>query len=119
MTVEAAVNASIDSAVADEVLAGLARTPKQIAPKYFYDKKGSALFDAITELDEYYLPRVEKQIFAEYHADICAAIGTGKTLVEPGAGSCEKFAGCCLTSNPRPMCRWTSPEITSVPARGS
>jgi dimethylhistidine N-methyltransferase len=79
------------SAVAAEVLAGLARTPKQISPKYFYDQKGSALFDAITELDEYYLPRVEQQIFSAYGDAMCAAIGTGVTIIEPGAGSCEKI----------------------------
>ncbi len=76
--------------IAREVLAGLAREPKQIAPKYFYDERGSALFDAITELDEYYLPRVEKAILAEHRDEICAAIGSGVMLVEPGAGSCEK-----------------------------
>jgi dimethylhistidine N-methyltransferase len=86
------------SAVAAEVLAGLARTPKQISPKYFYDQKGSALFDAITELDEYYLPRVEQQIFSAYRDAMCAAIGKGVTIIEPGAGSCEKI-------------RWLLPEL--------
>lgn len=76
---------------AEEVLEGLARRPRQIAPKYFYDEQGSELFDAITELDEYYIPRVEASIFAEHHRDICDAIGPGKTIVEPGAGSCEKI----------------------------
>lgn len=84
--------------VATEVLTGLTATPKQIAPKYFYDQKGSALFDAITELDEYYLPRVEKQIFSTYGDAICAAIGKGVTLIEPGAGSCEKI-------------KWLLPEL--------
>ncbi len=74
-----------------EVLTGLAQSPKQISPKYFYDQQGSVLFDAITDLDEYYLPRIEKQIFAEYRDAICAAVGKGVTLVEPGAGSCEKI----------------------------
>lgn len=78
------------SVVETEVLAGLSRTPKQISPKYFYDQKGSALFEAITDLDEYYLPRVEKEIFTEHREEICTAIGTGVTLIEPGAGSCEK-----------------------------
>ena len=84
--------------VAAEVLAGLAQTPKQISPKFFYDQQGSALFDAITELDEYYLPRVEKQIFSEHHDAICETIGTGVTLIEPGAGSCEKI-------------KWLLPEL--------
>lgn len=98
MMSEAAASSVIDEDVADEVIAGLSRTPKQIAPKYFYDQKGSELFDAITDLDEYYLPRVEKQIFNEYRSDICAAIGSGRTVVEPGAGSCTKI-------------RWLLPEL--------
>ena len=77
--------------VATEVLAGLRVRPKQISPKYFYDQKGSELFDAITQLDEYYLPRVERQIFHEHAADICAAAGPDATVIEPGAGSCEKI----------------------------
>jgi dimethylhistidine N-methyltransferase len=84
--------------VAQEVIAGLSQSPKQVSPKYFYDEKGSALFDAITELDEYYVPRVEKDILVRNRAEICAAIGSGMTLVEPGAGSCEKI-------------RWLLPEL--------
>lgn len=85
-------------AIAAEVLEGLARSPKQISPKYFYDQKGSVLFDAITRLDEYYVPRVERQIFEQYRLEICTAIGTGATLIEPGAGSCEKV-------------KWLLPEL--------
>jgi dimethylhistidine N-methyltransferase len=80
------------SSVATEVLAGLRARPKRIAPKYFYDQKGSALFDAITRVDEYYLRRVERQIFRDNVGAICDAIGTGATVIEPGAGSCEKIA---------------------------
>lgn len=83
---------------AQEAVAGLSQTPKQVSPKYFYDEKGSALFDAITTLDEYYVPRVEKEIFVRHRTEICAAIGSGVTLVEPGAGSCEKI-------------RWLLPEL--------
>jgi dimethylhistidine N-methyltransferase len=81
-----------------EVLAGLARRPKQISPKYFYDQKGSALFDEITRLDDYYVPRVEQQIFEQYRLEMCTAIGTAATLIEPGAGSCEKV-------------KWLLPEL--------
>ena len=84
--------------VEQEVIAGLSQSSKQVSPKYFYDEKGSALFDAITELDEYYVPRVEKAILVRHRAEICAAIGSGVTLVEPGAGSCEKV-------------RWLLPEL--------
>jgi len=76
--------------VAAEVLAGLARTPKQISPKFFYDETGSELFDEITRLNEYYLPRVERQIYAEHYEAICEHIGAGRTFIEPGAGSCAK-----------------------------
>ena len=78
-------------ATATEVLDGLAARPRQISPKFFYDRKGSALFDAITGLDEYYIPRVEKAIFTEHGDSICAALGTGRVIIEPGAGSCEKI----------------------------
>jgi dimethylhistidine N-methyltransferase len=81
-----------------EIIAGLSQKPKQISPKYFYDKKGSALFDAITELDEYYVPRVEREIFMQHREEICATVGKGVTLIEPGAGSCEKI-------------RWLLPEL--------
>ena len=81
-----------------EVMTGLAQTPKQISPKYFYDQNGSALFDAITSLDEYYLLRVEKDIFMKHRAAICEVIGKGVTLIEPGAGSCEKI-------------KWLLPEL--------
>jgi len=86
------------AAIAAEVLEGLARSPKQISPKYFYDQKGSALFDEITRQDEYYVPRVEQQIFEQFRNEMCTAIGTGVTLIEPGAGSCEKV-------------KWLLPEL--------
>jgi dimethylhistidine N-methyltransferase len=77
--------------IAAEVLAGLQDEAKHIAPKYFYDAKGAALFDAITTLDEYYVTRVERSILGDHGGDICAAIGPGASIVEPGAGSCEKI----------------------------
>jgi len=89
-TIEQGVDGFLAAATAAEVLAGLAQSPKKIAPKYFYDKKGSALFDAITRVDDYYVPRVEQQIFEQFRSEMCAAMGAGVTLIEPGAGSCEK-----------------------------
>ena len=79
------MNAVMNS-IEQEVLEGLAQQPKQISPKFFYDQQGSELFDAITDLDEYYLPRVEREIFLQQRAEICAAIGEGAVVVEPGAG---------------------------------
>ena len=81
-----------------EVLEGLRSHPKFIAPKYFYDKRGAALFDAITELDEYYVMRTEAEIFRQNRAEICESVGRGAHVVEPGAGSCEKI-------------RWLLPDL--------
>ena len=73
-----------------DVLHGLAQQPAMIPPKYFYDARGSKLFDQITELDEYYPTRTETAILRANAADIATRIGTGSLLVEPGGGSCEK-----------------------------
>ncbi len=73
-----------------DVLRGLEKRPASIPPKYFYDAKGSRLFDAITQLPEYYPTRTEMLILTENARDIARRIGTGNLLVEPGGGSCEK-----------------------------
>jgi dimethylhistidine N-methyltransferase len=69
---------------------GLLATPASIAPKYFYDPLGCALFAAICELAEYYPTRTERAIFERHRAEIAAAVGRGKTLVDLGAGDCAK-----------------------------
>ena len=74
----------------DDVLYGLAQRPVSIPPKYFYDAKGSRLFDAITELPEYYQTRTEISILTRYATEIAQHVGTGSLLVEPGGGSCAK-----------------------------
>jgi dimethylhistidine N-methyltransferase len=74
----------------DDVLQGLSRRPASIPPKYFYDAKGSQLFDAITELPEYYPTRTEIGILTENANEIAQQVGTGSLLVEPGGGSCAK-----------------------------
>ena len=66
--------------------------PCCISPKYFYDERGSRLFETITRLPEYYPTRTEHAILRASGADIARAIGQGCTLIEPGAGSCAK--GC-------------------------
>lgn len=73
------------------VIEGLARTPKQLSPKFFYDETGSRIFDQICEQPEYYVPKVESNIF-EAHADeiIDCLGGDGCHLIEPGAGSSIK-----------------------------
>lgn len=73
-----------------EVLDGLASQPKSIAPKYFYDLRGSQLFDAICQLPEYYPTRTEQQILREHATDIAACIGQGCLFIELGSGSSQK-----------------------------
>jgi L-histidine N-alpha-methyltransferase len=73
-----------------DVREGLARTPKELSPKYFYDERGSQLFEAITELEEYYPTRRERQILVERSAEIVAAAGDPATLIELGSGSAAK-----------------------------
>lgn len=70
-----------------DVQAGLAQTPKRIPSKYFYDARGSELFERICEQPEYYLTRTELQILQEHAADISAAIGPRALLVEYGSGA--------------------------------
>ena len=74
----------------DAVLYGLARTPKSIPPMYFYDAKGSALFEAICELPEYYPTRAETQILRSHAAEIAARIGPAAHLIEYGSGATQK-----------------------------
>ena len=76
-------------ALRDDVRSGLRATPKSLPPKYFYDERGSALFDRITRLPEYYPTRTERGILVEHAADIVAAT-KATTLVELGSGTSEK-----------------------------
>lgn len=73
-----------------DVLAGLSRSPKRLPSKYFYDRRGCALFDRICELDEYYLTRTELAIMRCYADEMSRQIGPGCTLVEYGSGSSIK-----------------------------
>ena len=72
------------------VLAGLAARPRAIPARFLYDARGSALFDDICELPEYYLTRTETQILAERAGDIARLAGPGAALVEFGSGSSVK-----------------------------
>jgi L-histidine N-alpha-methyltransferase len=76
-------------AMAADVRAGLTAHPKVLPPKYFYDARGSALFDEITRLPEYYLTRAETTILREHGRDV-AALSRAETLVELGSGTSEK-----------------------------
>jgi len=75
----------------DEILAGLRAAPKQLSPKYFYDRRGSELFDAICELPEYYPTRTELGILRDHGSEIAGAAGSGTCLIEFGSGSSVKI----------------------------
>jgi L-histidine N-alpha-methyltransferase len=74
----------------DAVLKGLGRAPKSIPCKFFYDARGSALFEAICRLPEYYPTRTEVAILEENAAEIAAQIGPHSRLIEFGSGASTK-----------------------------
>lgn len=78
-----------DRALRADVRAGLTAAPKQLPPKWFYDARGSELFERITELPEYYPTRTEAALLARSVDEIAAASGAD-TLVELGSGSSSK-----------------------------
>ena len=73
-----------------DVIDGLSLHPKRLSPKYFYDAKGSELFEAITRLPEYYPTRTELGILQERGGEISAIVPDGAALVEFGAGATTK-----------------------------
>jgi len=72
-----------------DVRQGLTKTPKQLSPKYFYDERGSELFEEITQLPEYYLTRAERSLLERRIPEIIAGVRPC-SLVELGAGSATK-----------------------------
>lgn len=72
-----------------DVREGLTKAPKQLSPKYFYDERGSELFEEITQLPEYYLTRSERSLLEQRISEIVAAVRPC-SLVELGAGSATK-----------------------------
>jgi L-histidine Nalpha-methyltransferase len=73
----------------EEVRVGLSSTPKELQPKWFYDERGSELFDLITQLPEYYLTRAERSILERYAGEI-AALTDPATLIELASGTSDK-----------------------------
>ncbi len=73
-----------------DVVAGLSASPKSLPSKYFYDEHGSALFEAICELDEYYPTRTETALLTNAAHDIAGYISDGAALIEFGSGSSVK-----------------------------
>jgi L-histidine N-alpha-methyltransferase len=97
------------SGMAADVRAGLTSPFKELSPRYFYDERGSVLFEQITELPEYYPTRCERAILVEQSESICAAANCPATLIELGSGSAAKTrvlldamrdAGCLKTYCP-------------------
>ncbi len=73
-----------------EILQGLMAPQKRVNPKYFYDQRGSELFEAITNTPEYYPTRTERQLLRDHAQEIAALCQRQSVLLEPGSGSCEK-----------------------------
>jgi L-histidine N-alpha-methyltransferase len=94
-----------DKALRHDARRGLTATPKWLSPKWFYDARGSELFEDITRLEEYYPTRAEREILQRYAGEI-ASRSAAHTLVELGSGSSEKTtrlldALAARTSEPR------------------
>jgi L-histidine N-alpha-methyltransferase len=79
----------LKAALRSDVANGLTSDPKELPPKWFYDVRGSQLFDEITRLPEYYQTRAERAIL-DQHAEFIARFGAADTLVELGSGTSEK-----------------------------
>lgn len=75
---------------AETVIAGLSQRQKVIPARYFYDRRGSELFEAITKLPEYYPTRTETALLREHARDIERLAGASRTVVEFGSGSSAK-----------------------------
>jgi len=101
-------------APAQELAAGLLAQPARVAPKFFYDALGSRLFDAITELPEYYPTRTEAAIFNRHLPAIAdaalAATGAAPTLVDLGAGDGTKAERLFAALQPR---RYVAVDISA------
>ena len=74
-----------------EVSFGLSKKNKKLSSKWFYDFKGSKLFEQITKLKEYYPARTERKILRDNKIEIANKIGKGAVLIEPGAGDIKKI----------------------------
>ena len=83
------MSSQTDPALAEDVLDGLTRPAKELSPKYFYDERGSRLFDEITAQPEYYPTRAERAILEARASELVALTGAGE-LVELGSGTATK-----------------------------
>jgi len=79
-----------DDALLDGVLDDLKKSPKQLSPVWFYDERGSSLFDAICELPEYYITRTELEIMRLHAGEMASHIGRNAAIIELGSGTSLK-----------------------------
>ena len=114
------IHQSDDRLLAAEAARGLQAPRAAVSPKFLYDPLGSRLFDAITELTEYYPTRTEAAIFAAQAGVIARAVneaaGDAPVLVDLGAGNCQKAARLFATVRPR---RYVAVDISVEFLRGS
>ncbi|MET0372009.1 MAG: L-histidine N(alpha)-methyltransferase [Sphingobium sp.] len=90
----------VDPAFRRDIVNGLAQSPKATPPIWFYDRRGSELFEAITDLPEYYPTRTETALLERHGADFAAAVGPRRAVVEFGAGSARKTPHLLRAINP-------------------
>lgn len=89
--------------MADDIRRGLSARPRTLPPKYFYDEAGSALFERITQLPEYYLTRAEEAILRDVADDVMDRVRP-RDIVEFGPGSCRKVRWLLdAMDHPRPV----------------
>src|SRR2546425_556345 len=91
--------------MAEDIRRGLTVRPRELPPKYFYDEAGSALFERITKLPEYYLTRAEELILRDVAEDLVGRLAP-RDIVELGPGSCRAW-----TSSRTGEC-WRRPTTT-------
>ena len=84
-----------------EVCSGMRESPKKLSPKFFYDERGSRLFEAITRLDAYYPTRIELSLFDAHLEEITQTIGIDSCVVEYGSGSSLKIRKLLQALSPR------------------
>lgn len=94
----------------EEVVIGLSREQKTLPSKFFYDERGSKLFDEITELDEYYPTRTERKILEDNVEEIEEFLGKKVLLIEPGSGSSSKTK--ILLKNMENICCYIPMDIS-------
>lgn len=87
-----------DAEFRSDVMAGLSSQPKRLLPKYFYDEKGSQLFDEICRVDEYYPTRTEMAILDHHAQDIDEILEYPSSIIEYGSGSSSKIKKLLLGS---------------------